>query len=77
MVGICSFGVGADPSLRHGGLKPTLLLSVSSVAAFHPAWKVISRYGANGLRRLTVFSCVVLGTASVAYGWYLQFWGWS
>ncbi|WP_446730864.1 hypothetical protein [Pseudomonas sp. SST3] len=41
------------------------------------AWKVISRYGANGLHRLTAFSCVVLGTAMVAYGWYLQFWGWS
>ena len=54
-----------------------LLLAGAIGWSLYLAWKVISRYGANGLRRLTAFSCVVLGTASVAYGWYLQFWGWS
>lgn len=43
---------------------------------FLPLEHVVSRHGANGLRRLTVFACVGLGTA-VGYGWYLQFWGWS
>ena len=41
------------------------------------AWKVITRHGANGLRRLLAFGCVGLATAVVGYGWYLQFWGWS
>lgn len=41
------------------------------------AWKVITRHGANGLRRLLAFACVGLATAVVGYGWYLQFWGWS
>ena len=54
-----------------------LLLAGAIGWSLYLAWKVISRYGANGLRRLTALSCVVLGTASVAYGWYVQFWGWS
>ncbi|TLX62730.1 hypothetical protein DN820_14940 [Stutzerimonas nosocomialis] len=41
------------------------------------SWQVISRHGANGLRRPLAFGCCVLGGAVVGYGWYLQFWGWA
>lgn len=54
------------------------LLLVGAIAwSLYLAWKVISRYGADGLRRLSAFGCVGLATAVVGYGWYLQFWGWS
>lgn len=59
--------------------QPTraLLLAGAIAWSLYLAWNVISRHGANGLRRLTAFACVSLGTAVVGYGWYLQFWGWS
>ncbi|SDG40147.1 Polyferredoxin [Pseudomonas benzenivorans] len=40
-------------------------------------WQVISRHGANGLRRLAAFACLLLASGLVGYGWWLQFWGWS
>ncbi|MDX2354087.1 4Fe-4S binding protein [Stutzerimonas xanthomarina] len=59
--------------------QPTraLLLAGAIGWSLYLAWKVISRYGANGLRRLLAFGCAGLATAVVGYGWYLQFWGWS
>jgi hypothetical protein len=54
-----------------------LLLVGASGWSLYLAWRVISRYGANGLRRLLAFACVGLSTALVGYGWWLQFWGWS
>lgn len=59
--------------------QPTRALMLAGAVAWslYLAWQVISRHGANGLRRLTAFACVGLGTAVVGYGWYLQFWGWS
>jgi len=38
---------------------------------------MITRHGANGLRRLLAVGCVRLATAVVGYGWYLPFWVWS
>ena len=63
----------------HAWAQPTraLLLAGAIGWSLYLAWQVISRYGANGLRRLAAFICVSLGAAIVAYGWYLQFWGWS
>ena len=55
----------------------TLLLAGAIGWTLTLAWKVITRHGANGLRRLLAFGCVGLATAVVGYGWYLQFWGWS
>ena len=52
------------------------MLAGAVVWSLYLAWNVISRNGANGLRRLTALACVGLGTALVGYGWYLQFWGW-
>lgn len=40
-------------------------------------WRVIGQHGANGLRRLAAFACLLLASALVGYGWWLQFWGWS
>ncbi len=59
--------------------QPTraLLLAGAIAWSLYLAWRVISRHGANGLRRLAAFGCVGLATAVVGYGWYLQFWGWS
>jgi len=54
------------------------LLLIGAIGwSLYLAWRVMSRYGANGLRRLIAFACIGLGTALVGYGWYLQFWGWS
>lgn len=54
-----------------------LILTGAVIWSLYLAWQVISRHGANGLRRLSAFSCVGLGTAVFGFGWYLQFWGWS
>jgi hypothetical protein len=54
-----------------------LLLAGAIAWSLYLAWRVISRYGSDGLRRLSAFGCVGLATAVVGYGWYLQFWGWS
>ena len=40
-------------------------------------WQVLGRHGARGLNRLAAFCCLMLGSAGVGYGWWLQFWGWS
>ncbi|MCQ4315003.1 4Fe-4S binding protein [Stutzerimonas zhaodongensis] len=60
-------------------VQPTraLLLAGAIAWSLYLAWRVISRHGANGLRRLAAFGCVGVATAVVGYGWYLQFWGWS
>ncbi|MCQ4258614.1 4Fe-4S binding protein [Stutzerimonas stutzeri] len=54
-----------------------LLLAGAIAWSLYLAWRVISRYGSDGLHRLSAFGCVGLATAVVGYGWYLQFWGWS
>lgn len=63
------------PSATEGPHSPAQAGAV--VWSLYLAWNVISRHGANDLRRLTAFACVGLGTAVVGYGWHLQFWGWS
>jgi hypothetical protein len=40
-------------------------------------WQVLGRHAARGLKRLVAFGCLLLGSAGVGYGWWLQFWGWS
>jgi hypothetical protein len=59
--------------------QPTraVLLAGAIGWSLYLAWRVITRHGANGLRRLLAFGCASLATAVVGYGWYLQFWGWS
>lgn len=53
------------------------LLGAAMAWSLWLAWQVIVLHGAYGLRRLLAFACMLLASAWVSYGWWLQFWGWN
>lgn len=70
--------------LRYEGLvlawvQPARALLLASLLlwSLYLGWQLLGRHAVTGPRRGAASSCLLLATALVGYGWWLQFWGWN